>query len=458
MKTQLPRLGYYVWHWTNYHRVSSDEDHYGHGGVKTPAGKAASSVHGRHRIEHRLQSPGPAGQQSIRRQNLALVLQEVMKNGPRSRAGIAAAVGLTRSTVSSLVGELIARRLLLERELERAGAVGRPGRLIAVSDTTVVALGLEINVDYLAACVLDLTGNVRYEQFLRHENREIPAETVLDALAELGRRALDSVESEGLMPVGTTIAVPGIVDVASGSLLTAPNLGWGRLSLVAEMGRRLGRPHHYLTVENDAKLAALGELWLGHGLRWGDFIYLFGSIGVGGALVVNGELLRSGSGFGGEPGHITVDRDGPQCHCGARGCLEQLAGLEALLRAAGLEATVGTSIALPDGGASLIVKSARRGDAATLAALAEAGGALGFACAAAVNLLAPNTIVLGGIYAPLFAWLNGPLRGELEKRAFLTRHYEVAVVRSGLGASAPVRGAASLALRAVCADPFLVST
>lgn len=381
-----------------------------------------------------------------------------MKNGPRSRAGIAEVVGLTRSTMSSLVGELIARGLLLERELERVGTAGRPGRLVALSDTTVVALGLEINVDYLAACVLDLKGNVRYEQFLRHENREIPVQVVLDALTELGRRALDSVEGEGLIPVGTTIAVPGPVDVATGLLLFAPNLGWGRMSLEAEMGCRLGRPHQYVTVENEANLAALGELWQGHGPKLGDFIYVYGNIGVGGALVVDGELLRSGSGLGGEPGHITVDPDGPPCHCGSRGCLELTAGLEALLRAAGLEATVGTSIALPDGGVSLIVKSARRGDAATLTALAEAGRALGLACAAAVNLFAPNTVVLGGIYAPLFPWLSGPLRGELEKRAFLTRYYDLAVVRSELGASAAVRGAASLALRAVCADPLLVST
>lgn len=418
----------------------------------------SSASDAKHRAQERAQSPRSAGQQGIRRQNLSLVLQEVMKNGPRSRAGIAEAVGLTRSTVSSLVGELMARGLLSERELERAGTVGRPGRLVAVSDTTVVALGLEINVDYLAACVLDLTGNIRYEQFLSHENREIPVEVVLDALGELARRALDSVEGEGLIPVGTTIAVPGPVDVATGLLLEAPNLGWGQMSLEAELGRRLGRPHQYVTVENEANLAALGELWQGHGLELGDFIYVYGNIGVGGALVVNGELLRSGSGLGGEPGHITVDPDGPQCHCGSRGCLEQIAGLEALLRASGLEAAIGTSVALPGGGVSPIVKSARRGDAATLAALAEAGRALGLACSAAVNLFAPNTVVLGGIYAPLFPWLSGPLRGELEKRAFLTRYYDVAVVRSELGASAPVRGAASLALRAVCADPFLVST
>ena len=398
-----------------------------------------------------------AAQQGIRQQNLARVLQEVMESGPRSRAGIAAAVGLTRSTVSSLVEELIARGLLVERELERGGTVGRPGRLVAVSDKKVVGLGLEINVDCLGACILDLAGNIRYEHFIGRENRGIAVNEVLDALGELGRRALESIEGEGLVPVGATIAVPGIVDGASGMLLRAPNLGWGRLSLEAELGRRLGGKHYYVTVENDAKLAALAELWLGRGPQLGDFIYVYGEIGVGAGLVVNGELLRSGSGLGGELGHIMVDPDGPPCACGSRGCLEQVVGQEALLRAAGLEATVGTSVAFPDEGASAIVKSAKRGEAATLVALAEAGRALGLACAAAVNLFAPNAIVLGGIYGPLFPWLSGPLRGELEKRSFLAQYSEVAVVRSELGASAPVRGAAYLALKAVCADPSLVS-
>ena len=259
-------------------------------------------------------------------------------------------MGLSRSTVSSLVGELIERGFLLERELERDGAVGRPGRLVALSDTTVVALGLEINVDYLAACVRDLSGNIRYEQFLRHDNRNVPADAVLDALADLAESALKSVELEGLVPVGTTLAVPGLVDYSSGLLLMAPNLGWGKMSLEDELSRRLCRPHHYVSVENEANLAALGELWIGQGQEWGDFIRISGEIGVGGALVVDEGILRFGTGLGGELGHITVDPEGPECSCGSRGCLEQLVGQEALLTASGLEATVGTSIALPDGG------------------------------------------------------------------------------------------------------------
>lgn len=375
-----------------------------------------------------------------------------------SRASVAEAVGLTKSTVSSLVGELITRGLLSERGRDTIGGVGRPGRLVGLSGETVVGLGLEINADYLAACVLDLTGRVRFERFLRHENRGTPVQEVLDALGDLGRTALKAAEAERLVPVGATIAAPGLVEVDSGTLLMAPNLGWSKTSLRTEVANRLQRPSLYVTVDNEANLAALGELWQGHGREWGDFIHISGEIGVGAAIVVGGELLRSGSGLGGELGHVTIDPHGAECPCGSSGCLERAVGLEALLAKAGLEAEVGTSIAVPDGGTRLLAESAERGDERTLDALTEAGKALGLACGAAVNLLASNTVVLGGIFAPLFDWLVGPLREELEKRALVARCADVVIVGSELGAAAAVRGAASLTLRAVCADPYLVGS
>ena len=401
---------------------------------------------------------GSVGQHSIRRQNLRVVLHEVMEKGPMSRAKIAEAVGLTKSAVSSIVGELITRGLLTESGRAEVTSVGRPGRLVALSDHTVVGLGLEINVDYLAACILDLTGGVRFERFLRHENRGVPVGDVLDALCELGRSALDEAEAERLIPAGVTVAAPGLVEVDSGTLLTAPNLGWSDTSLRKEVALRLHRPHLYVTVDNEANLAALGELWEGHGREWRDFIHISGEIGVGAAIVVDGELLRSGSGLGGELGHVSIDPDGAECPCGSRGCLERVVGQEALLNRSRLDAEVGTSIGVPDGGVRLLAESAERGDQETLDALAEAGRALGLACGAAVNLLAPNTVVLGGIFAPLFGWLVIPLREELEERAFVARCSDLAIVRSELGAAAAVRGAASLTLRAVCADPYLVGS
>lgn len=373
-----------------------------------------------------------------------------------SRASIAESVGLTKSTVSSLVGELTARGLLSELGRAPVTGVGRPGQLVALSGETVVGLGLEINADYLAACILDLTGDVRFERFLRHDNMNAPVSDVFDALGDLARSALKEAAAEQLTPVGATVAAPGLVEIETGTLLVAPNLGWSNTPVCSELADRLQRPRLYITAENEANLAALGELWQGHGREWRDFIHISGEIGVGAAIVVGGELLRSGSGLGGELGHVSIDPNGAECACGSRGCLERVVGLEALLNMSGLEAEVGTSIGAPDGGVRLLVESAERGDRRTLDALTEAGKALGLACGAAVNLLSPNTIVLGGIFAPLFDWLVNPLRAELEERAFVARCSDLAIVRSELGVAAAVRGAASLTLHAVCADPYLV--
>ena len=393
----------------------------------------------------------------MRRQNLSLVLREVMEKGPRSRATIAEATGLTKSTVSSLVADLTARGLLSEAGQEDSGTVGRPGRLITVSDELVVGLGFEINVDYIAACVLDLTGAVRYERNEQRENRDAGAPAVLDALERLGHDVLRWTAERGLTPVGATIAAPGLVDVASGTLVFAPNLGWEGIALADEMAGRLGLAHLPVAADNEANLAALGELWEGAGRGLGDFIHVSGEIGVGAGVVIRGELVRGGAGFGGEFGHIPIRPDGPACPCGSHGCLERLVGQEALLRAAGLEVSIGTRIGVPDGGAAALVARAQEGHPLTIAVLEQAGDTLGYAIATMVNLFAPNTVVLGGIYAALHQWLIDALQAELRRRAFVLRYADVVVAPSQLGSAAAVRGAASSTLRTVCADPYLLA-
>ncbi|MFE0427248.1 ROK family protein, partial [Streptomyces sp. NPDC058953] len=157
-------------------------------------------------------------------------------------------------------------------------------------------------------------------------------------------RALASAAEQDLHPVGAALALPGLV--ASGTVRSAPNLGWNRVPAESLFADALATQRPRLPVlpvraENEANLAALAELWFG-GL--GDartFLYLSGEIGVGGALVLGGELLRGAHGFAGEIGHAVVAPDGPECRCGSRGCLEQYAGQSALLRAAGLDESDG---------------------------------------------------------------------------------------------------------------------
>src|SRR5260221_2137399 len=249
-----------------------------------------------------------ADQTTVRRTNLGGVLRHIAVGGPCSRARVAAETGLTRGTVSSLVGELIDLGLLRETgEDESPGRVGRPAQTLELADM-VVAVGLEVNVDYLAVSLEDLAGQIRYERQVFVDNRRSAPGPVLDRLVRMARQALDEAERQHLLVVGAGVAVPGLVEADSGVVLRAPNLGWTRFGVASELHRRL--PGLPIRIENEANLAALAEHWQGSAKGSGNFIFVFGEIGVGGGIFVDGELYRGAHGFGGELGHMTVDLAG----------------------------------------------------------------------------------------------------------------------------------------------------
>lgn len=393
-----------------------------------------------------------ADQTTVRRANLGVVLQQIAAGSPRSRARVAAETGLTRGTVSSLVGELIELDLLRETGAdERSGRVGRPAQTLELGDR-VVAIGLEVNVDYLAVCVEDLTGAVRYERRLYTDNRRSSSGPVLNRLARMAQQALDMIDAEDLVPAGAGVALPGLVESQSGTLLRAPNLGWAEIPVADELAARIGRVP--VRVENEANLAAVGEHWQGvaRGLR--SFICIFGEVGVGAGIFVDGQLFRGAHGYGGELGHITIDRSGAPCACGSLGCLETFVGQEAIAHRAGVPVASGGRMRSVT---EELVRRARDGDPAVLRSLAEAGHHLGVGLASAVNLFDVDAIVLGGCFGPLAPWLEDEVRAALSERVLSAAWSDCEVRASTFGAGAAVRGAAALTLRSVLAEPWLVA-
>ena len=299
-----------------------------------------------------------------------------------------------------------------------------------------MALGIEINVDYIAGCLLNLPGTERGSRRLRWTtgNRR-PAE-ILHQVVELcaalransavpliGARAGGARGGRG-RPGGAARAEPARAD---------------RRSAWVELAAQLGLAE--LQVDNEANFGALG--WLRSAPEAGqDFVYVSGEIGVGAGLVVDGRLFRGVGGFAGELGHVVVDRDGPPCGCGGRGCLEQYAGQDVLLRAAGQ----------PDPAALLAAVAA--GEPAALAGgAAGRRGARGRAGLAAERA-GPAHRGARRAVRQLFDQLSGPLRAELDQRVLSgpgTR-----LLPSELGAEAAVRGAAGAVLDRVLADPAAV--
>ena len=389
----------------------------------------------------------PANQRSVRRHNLGVVLRHVAERGPRSRAAIAQETGLNKTTVSSLIGELLEFGLVRETELELRGTVGRPALPVELSGHRVAGLGLEIGVDFLAARATDLTGAERHRALVGCDNRARPVEQVLDDLAGLAVAALDAIDAAELLTAGAVVALPGLVSSDS-RLLVAPNLGWTDVSVPDLLTARLGAQAIPLRAENEANLGALAELWEGAGRRLRDFLYISGELGVGAGIVVDGALFRGAHGFGGELGHVTVDPGGELCACGSRGCVETRVALGALLRNSGLAA---------DAGVDQLADRALAGDERSLAALREAGRWLGIGVASAANLLNLSAIVIGGYFATLAPWLEPALEEELADRVLSAEWDAPVVLTSELGGEAAVRGAAAAALRRVYEDPALVA-
>ncbi|MEV7437885.1 ROK family transcriptional regulator [Streptomyces griseoviridis] len=381
----------------------------------------------------------PDTQQGMRRRNLARVMHAVSAGGPLSRAAVASRIGLTRAAVSSLVDELIRSGLLQELGPERPGRVGRPGSALAVSGHGPAGIGAEIGVDHLAVCAVDLRGEVRARIVRQGANRGRPAAPVLAELTTLVRLVVARAERAGLWPAGLAVAVPGLVARDARTVVRAPNLEWRDTDLGALLPAEFP-----LTVDNEANFGALAELWLGADTP-PDFLHVSAEIGIGAAVVVDGGLLRGTRGFAGELGHVPVRPEGPACPCGGRGCLEQYAGEEAVLRAAGLEPG--------EDRVGLLADRAAEGDEDVRRALRDAGTALGIALTGAVNLLDPEAVVLGGALSGLAPWLLPALEEELDRR---TAGPACPVSVSRLGPEGPLLGAAHSVVRAVLDDPAAV--
>jgi predicted NBD/HSP70 family sugar kinase len=384
----------------------------------------------------------------VREYNLGLVLRQVADHGPRSRATLALELGLNKSTVSSLVGELIDAGLLREAAIEeRPGRVGRPPQSVELDPDGPFVLGLEVNVDYLAVWATDLSGAVRHRSFVASDNRSARPGEVIAALARLAEEALEQPFAGSRHPMVATVAVPGLVDPA-GELAVAPNLGWVDVPVARLLNEALEDPPFELRIENEANLGAVAELVEGAGRGLHDFVYVSGEIGIGAGVVLRGELFRGASGFAGEFGHLTIDPFGPPCGCGGRGCLERLAGQDALLRLAGWDSRMRCEGARPEWPGAMLADSARAGHARTLEALSQVGHTLGIAIASVANLLDPEAVLLGGYLAPLTEWLKVPIEAELETRALAGRRMRCRVLPARLGGEAAVRGAVALSRRA----------
>ncbi|MDF1604254.1 ROK family transcriptional regulator [Nocardioides sp. YIM 152315] len=358
-----------------------------------------------------LRPRGKLLQEDARRHHRSLLLQQLFREGPASRADLARTTGLTRVTVSDLVGELVADGLVRELGAPAESRVGKPPTLVGLDADSTHVIGLDLSAtDRMTGAVVNLAGIVQ----ARHE-LPLDGATGAAAVALVHRLATELIAMTDRPVLGVGVGSPGVVD-AAGTVIDAPNLSWTDTPLAASLADALGLP---VFVANDANTAVLGEHTFGASGDGGLMVLRVG-IGVGAGLVLEGSLLHGHLGAAGEIGHVVVDPDGERCACGRTGCLETILAVPHLRR--------------------------RLAGRAAAEVLTTVGKQLGAALAPVVGTLNLHELVLSGPQE----LLDGPLR-EAADRTIRERTMPVSsaglVVRtSTLGEDVVLVGAAVLVL------------
>jgi predicted NBD/HSP70 family sugar kinase len=390
-------------------------------------------------------APTGVGSDELRRANLRAILETVHTRGPTTRAVLTQQLGLNRSTIGGLTGELQSLGLVSEESAALPGRSGRPSHLVVPRPDNVV-VAVDVGVDQIAVALVGLGGEVLDRRARGHQRGEHDVDHVVESVAQMVEDAL--ARNGGVRCLGLGVALPGAVRVGDGLVRFAPNLGWVEEPFTGLLAKRLGHP---VSAGNDANLGVLAEHVRGVAVGHADVAYLSGSVGIGGGFIVGGRPLAGASGYAGEIGHLQVDSSGPTCRCGNTGCWEMKIGENQILRLAGR---------LPGGGPQAVaevIEAAHHGDARSRAAVEEVAHWSGVGMRAVINLFNPEMIVLGGCLAQVWEAAGERVNEALERTTLISRRSDVTIRSGELGMDAPLIGAAELAFAPLLQDPQSVA-
>ncbi|HEX2905828.1 MAG TPA: ROK family transcriptional regulator [Phototrophicaceae bacterium] len=392
---------------------------------------------------------------AMREMNLALIMDTLRLCAPISRAALAEQTGLNKASVSNMVKELMASGYI--REIGTADApveVGRPAINLQLNPEAGYLLSAEIGVGFISIIVANFAFDIvarRYED----TGDEAKPEVILGQFIELLDEVYRQINRRGRPIFGLAVGLPGLVDMATGRLLFAPNLVWRDVPLRDRLQPHFNGP---IVIANEANMAALGESYFGPGQKSRLLLYVSSGVGLGGGMVIGSRLLTGMSGLAGEFGHMTVDPQGPLCHCGNHGCWETQATQPALFRRvrAAIGAGRGSMLARYKGQLSvpLVVDAAQNGDAVALEACEQTACWLGLGLANLVNTLNPEHVVFGGALSLAHPIMMPLMRQEIERRAFRWIWEQVNFSTATYTADAAVMGGVAMIHRHVINHPM----
>ena len=315
-----------------------------------------------------------------------------------------------------------------------------------------VAVGIDIGGTNVRAGVVDAAGNIRHRLSFPTEEH-LGGGQLLDKMVGAANDCLAAGVADRKDFVGIGVGSPGIIDPERGIVLDCPGKipGWTGTRVCAQLTQATGLP---AWMDNDVKVIGLGEGWLGAGKGARSFLCFALGTGIGGAVIIDGQIYQGAHYNAGILGHIIVDARGYTCICGNRGCVEAYASSRSIAGRAVDHILRGVQTSIKDlvGGdlnkvdARVVAEAAEGGDEVARAVLREAGHYLATAIISAVHVLDPERVVIGGGAARAGKYLVEPVRELVEKYAWLPPGAKVEVVAAQLGDDAGVLGGAKLAL------------
>lgn len=396
----------------------------------------------------------------VREINLSHIMQRLRMHSSLSRAALAEVTGLNKSTVSSLVQELIDQRLVREIGLDSSG-IGRPSMLLELNPEAGYIVSCEIGVDFISVLCANFGAQVlwRHKESTKNITNQ---QAIMDRVLILAQEAIDAGRTHcsacgGLL--GISVGVPGLVNTSDGTLLFAPNLKWENVPLRSILQDAFdGIP---IFVENEACMAALGEYFFGAAKDYEEVLFISAGVGLGGAIVRGGHLFKGKTGFASEFGHMTMDPDGEPCNCGNRGCWETQVSQSSVFRYIRRAVYEGQASVLCDMTHNdldrltipLVVEAARQMDQLAVDALEQVGHYLGIGIASLVNALNPDLVVFGGILSLANEFLLPIVNAELQQRALRWNAAATHIVPAQHGFDACVMGGVALVYQIVLSQP-----
>jgi N-acetylglucosamine repressor len=387
---------------------------------------------------------------AVKLRNRATVFRIVRDVGPIARIDLARQTGLNAATVTNIVEELLAARLV-EETGQGTSRVGRRPIFLEVNPSARFTLGIDLARDAITGAIVDLSGRI-VERIAEPAGPWLDGAVVLSTVGAMVERLLATLpapDRRALLGIG--IGAPGRVSFSSGRYLAPPAYGaWDGLALRQEVAARFALPTYF---DNNGNTSTLAELWFGAGQGIASFALLTIGTGVGGGLVLDGDLYRGAHDLAGELGHMSVNLAGPRCACGNYGCLEMYVAVPRILAAVRAALMSGEPSALRTGGRSAdlltldeVIAAAGAGDALASRIMADVARHLAAAMTNLLHAFDPELILIGRSLARAGELLLTPVRQEVQQRAMAmmreTFRLEVAALPD-----APVIGAATLALR-----------